>query len=311
VAGNTKNQHYIPQSYLNRFSDSQKLSVYLVERNKLLTNQNARNYAAHRYYYDTEPSELEQLLQEYISGKMIESCSINSSDQQFIEHALSRSEADISHVFDELISNPSRLGDVEVRAKLIIFFHDLAYRIEAYRNTQEYMNAVTYDALKGMMFPTDATEYIESTYGAPVARKEQLKKMTSLSDVLRTCNTLLNEYEWFWGNMIGAGEFILSDDPLCELRYNGPEIIVPISKTNAIILRKKNINTPIMGTNQPQNGIIEITTQNAVKYAILSFCTAKRYVFGSEKMLKSILRLLELSAKAVHDLSREDCLKYF
>ena len=64
MAGKTKNQHYIPQSYLNRFSVNGKISVYLKDEDKILSNQDARNFAANRYYYDVEPDELRELLNE-------------------------------------------------------------------------------------------------------------------------------------------------------------------------------------------------------------------------------------------------------
>lgn len=54
MLGKIKNQHYIPQMYLNRFIECEnKLTVWNMSKDIILQRQSARNYASIKYYYDS------------------------------------------------------------------------------------------------------------------------------------------------------------------------------------------------------------------------------------------------------------------
>ena len=65
MLGNIKNQHYIPQMYLNRFIEGEnKLTVWNMSKDIILQRQSSRNYASIKYYYDSTQEELEKALNE-------------------------------------------------------------------------------------------------------------------------------------------------------------------------------------------------------------------------------------------------------
>lgn len=216
---------------------------------------------------------------------------IDWHDSQFMEHMFSRSEADAKIVLDEIVDHPEKIHESEIQSKLIIYMHDLAYRVESYRDLNDYINKTTYDWISKMNLSKNSQKSFEKRYGPHQSRKEQLFQVTSLSAVLRTANKLQTEYEWFWGQTLYNGELILSDDPLLSLKLDYPEIVFPVSRTNAIILRKTGVSARIMGTDKPENGIINISIRNSLKYDLLQLCAMNRYVFGSERILKLLITL--------------------
>ncbi len=125
MSGKTKNQHYVPQMYLNRFaSGGEKLCVWKLETNQILENQNSRNYAAKRYFYDADKAKLNELAAEMASIHPEINNVIESEDVQFIEKGLCRAEGDASFVIDSIIQDHSQIYDRAIMQKLIIFVHD-------------------------------------------------------------------------------------------------------------------------------------------------------------------------------------------
>lgn len=63
MAGNVKKQHYVPRMYLKRFSgDNNRLCVWNLSNDSIMTRQRPENFAAKRYYYDTNKNELQKAL---------------------------------------------------------------------------------------------------------------------------------------------------------------------------------------------------------------------------------------------------------
>ena len=102
MAGAAKNQHFVPQSYIDRFAANGKVSVFFKEDGQLYSNQNSRNYAANRYYYDANRNELEALLHEMVQLVPESQQHIDWNDPQLIEHYFSRSEAAAKELFDNI-----------------------------------------------------------------------------------------------------------------------------------------------------------------------------------------------------------------
>lgn len=69
-----KHEHYVPQTYLNLFSNNEKLYVYDKVKNEIRHNQLIRNVANKKYFYDFSEGDLEVLKSKYpfISEQYIE-----------------------------------------------------------------------------------------------------------------------------------------------------------------------------------------------------------------------------------------------
>ena len=197
MAGTTKNQHFVPQSYMERFGENGQISVYFKEDGRLLSNQSPRNYASERYYYDTSKDELEALMREQIELKPELKQYIDWDDPQMIEHYFSRSEDDTKKIFDRIEQEPSTIDDDGSIAKIVMFLHDLAYRNHAYRDDIASINAVTLQVMSAMKLTDREREYVEKTYGQKQARSQQLHAITDITPVLQTNRKLL-EYDMFF-----------------------------------------------------------------------------------------------------------------
>ena len=75
-------------------------------KDDILTRQQPANYAAKRYFYDTSEQELKKALDEMAQLYPNSVENIDFSDEQFLEKALSRVEADAANIMD-LISEKS------------------------------------------------------------------------------------------------------------------------------------------------------------------------------------------------------------
>lgn len=280
MAGATKNQHFVPQSYMERFGENGKISVYFKENGRLLLNQNPRNYASDRYYYDASKDELEALMREQIELNPELKQYIDWDDPQLIEHYFSRSEDDTKKLFDRVEHNSSAIDADGSIAKIVIFLHDLAYRNHAYRDDIARINAVTYQVMSAMNLTDREREYVEKTYGPEQARSQQLHAITDIVPVLQTNRKLLEEYDMFFATAEKDARFLISDDPAYAIRLDLPEFCFPLSGKHALLFRKPNAVAPIMGTDSPVGNKISISIPNVVRYNLLQFCFASRYVFG-------------------------------
>ena len=293
MAGATKNQHFVPQSFMERFGENGKISVYFKEDGRLLPNQNPRNYASDRYYYDTSQVELEALMREQIELNPELKPYVGWDDPQLIEHYFSHSEDDAKKLFDRIEQNPSVINANGSIAKIVIFLHDMAYRNHAYRDDIARINAVTYKAISDMNLKDMEREYVEKTFGPDQARSQQLHAITDITPVLQTNRKLLEEYDIFFATAEKDARFLISDDPAYTVRLDFPEFCFPLSGKHALLFRKPNVTAPIMGTDSPVGDRISISIPNVVRYNLLQFCFASRYVFGDTLNLRQMKLLWE------------------
>ena len=291
MAGATKNQHFVPQSYIDRFAENGKISVYFREDGRLLSNQNSRNYAADRYYYDASRDELEILLREQIGlYPEIQQC-IDWNNPQLIEHYFSRSEAAAKELFDQIEQDPAVVDADGSVARIIIFLHDLAYRNHAYRDDIAKIKSA-------MNLTEKERQYVEDTYGQGQARSQQLNAITGISPVLQTNQKLIGEYEIFFATAEKDARFLISDDPAYAVRLDFPEFCFPLSGKHALLFRKPNVMAPIMGTDIPVGNRISISIPNVVRYNLLQFCFSSQYVFGDALNLGQLKLLWENAQNA-------------
>lgn len=293
MAGATKNQHIVPQSYINRFAENGKISVYFREDGRLLSNQKSRNYAADRYYYDASREELETLMREQVELNLEIKQHIDWNDPQLIEHYFSRSEASAKELFDRIEQDPGVLDASGSVAKIVIFLHDLAYRNRSYRDDIARINATTYETMSAMNLTEKQKLSVENTFGQGQARKQQLNGITGISPVLQTNQKLIEEYEMFFATAEKDARFLISDDPAYAVRLDLPEFCFPLSGKHALLFRKPNAMAPIMGTDIPVGNRISISIPNVVRYNLLQFCFSSQYVFGDALNLGQLKLLWE------------------
>lgn len=140
---------YQARMYIKRFSpDRKKICVWDLMNNTILTRQCPENYAAKRYFYDTNKECLKQALEEIEKLYPDVAPILDTADEQFVEKALSREEADVSKILDLICNNHEALYDDVNMQKLIIFLHDLAYRSEKYRDQLDNIREQTLAHLK-------------------------------------------------------------------------------------------------------------------------------------------------------------------
>ena len=288
MAGAAKNQHFVPQSYIDRFAANGKVSVFFKEDGQLYSNQNSRNYAANRYYYDANRNELEALLHEMVQLVPESQQHIDWNDPQLIEHYFSRSEAAAKELFDKIERDPSLLNADKSVARIIIFLHDLCYRNHRYRDDITKINAITHQALAQMNLTEDQQLYAEKEYGVKQARDQQLHAITDIIPVLQTCQKLTEDYDLFFATAEKDACFVISDDPAFAVRFDLPEICFPLSGKHALLFRKPGNTSQLTGTDVAVGKEISISIPNVVKYNLLQFCAASRYVFGDAHNLNQM-----------------------
>jgi hypothetical protein len=144
MSAKVKNQHYIPQMYLNLFStNDNRLCVWNLSTDQVLDNQSSRNFASSKYFYDTNSEDLKELISEIASvrPKLLEK--VDLEDEQFVEKELGRMEGDVAGIIRDITQDHSKIHEKVVEQKLIIFLHDLAYRTENPRKEIEMVKNAT------------------------------------------------------------------------------------------------------------------------------------------------------------------------
>lgn len=298
MSGKTKNQHYVPQSYINRFSDPQnKICVYNIKENKIITSQNSRNWASERYYYDVTPKGLNELFQQQISlyPELQRDSALN--DSQLIEHILSRIEGDIKVIFDKIIAQPELLNNQEYRMKIIIFLHGLAFRTVAVRQQIERNDKTTYDWLLRMNIPYEQKKNLLANYDSDRAKIKQLHQLSGIAPVLQTEQMLMENYDWYFATTQNNLKLIISDNPAASIRTGFNDICFPISKQNAIIFRIKETNAPLISSDLPTGTNISLHAKSVLAYNCFQIAVANSYAFGDSETLKLLKQLHEAKVK--------------
>ncbi len=81
-----KKEHYVPQNYLRRFSNSSdRITVYDITKNEYRKNQSIRNIACIKYYYDFNDEEIAVLKKDndFIQEQFIEKMFANDIESNF------------------------------------------------------------------------------------------------------------------------------------------------------------------------------------------------------------------------------------
>ena len=283
MSKDVKNQHYIPQFYLKRFTgENGRFCVYSILDNKYLCRQQPRNFGASRYFYDVQKAELIELMEEIASVNPCIKSEIDYDDEQLIEHYLSRSEADAKNVFDLIDEDYNALFSEEIQQKLIIFLHDLSSRTEFLRKYYSYINNNLIHHLEKMGVP-------KSKMPVDNAKMTQLHDMFDMGSLYKTANMLKNNYDWFVGNNLSELNFITSDNPVFGVFLGFNDICFPISKKKSIIFRAKNNGGYLISDDVSSDGkTIDLSVKSVLIYNEMLILNAYRYAFGDKNTFDEI-----------------------
>ena len=289
MSGKVKNQHYVPQMYLERFTSNGRMSVWALDDDEIRTRQHPRNYAAKRYFYDEERIELKKHLQEIIELHPETEAVIDQSDEQFVEKYLARVESATKTIFDEIEQDHNRLYDHDNKLKLIIFLHDLSCRTEKYRDEIDGIRQHTIQSLSEM----GISEHQVEGLGLP-GKESQLYNLLGVAPLLRTSTMLLENYNWYIGTVSGVNKFIISDNPAQGIYLGFNDICIPINSNNAIILRTSNPTKPILAEDMPIGNEIKLSERSVLSYNALQLSYANRYIFGDRMSIILLKKLCDM-----------------
>lgn len=284
MSGKVKNQHYVPRMYLKRFSPDQKrICVWNLMEDEILTRQQPVNYAVRRYFYDTNELELKKALTEMckVYPKAVDN--IDFLDEQFLEKALSRVEADIGTIMDMISENSEQLYSETNMQKLIIFLHELTYRSEKYRSTLESIREQMLSSLQRLGISPEQVAGIQNT-----PKDNQLYQLLGISPLLKTAKMLTENYNWFVGTVKGPMKLLISDNPTLGIMLGFNDICVPLSGDKAIIFRIADPDSPILSEDMPNGHEIELSHRSVFAYNAVQLSYANRFVFGDKFSLVAL-----------------------
>lgn len=287
MSGKVKNQHYVPRMYLKRFlPDGKRFCVWNLMNDDILTRQQPSNYAAKRYFYDAKEDELKKALTEM--GKLYPDSidNIDFSDEQFLEKALSRVEADADKILDLISENHKELYNETNMQKLIIFLHELAYRSEKYRSNMENIREQMLVSLNRLGISPEQVKGMEDT-----PKDNQLYQLMGIVPLLETAKMLVEQYNWYIGTVKGPMKLLISDNPMQGIVLGFNDICIPLSGDKAIILRIASPNSPILSEDLPNGNEIELSHRSVFAYNAVQLSYANRFVFG-DKFSLTMLKLV-------------------
>lgn len=286
MSGIVKNQHYVPVMYLERFvTDNKRICVWNLSDDRILTRQHPRNFAAKRYFYDANKIELAKALNEMRKIYPDLVSNIDFFDEQLLEKALSRVEDDAKKIMDSICENTEELYDKTNMQKLIIFLHELAYRSLKYRNNLEDLQGQLIASLRRIGISQEQVKGMESS-----AKDKQLYQLMGISPLLETAEMLIENYNWYIGNVKGDMKLLISDNPMQGIINGLNDICFPLSGNKAIIFRIKNPDSPILSTDIPNGNEIELSHKSVLTYNAVQLLYADKHIFGDKNSL-SILKL--------------------
>lgn len=286
MSGKVKNQHYVPRMYLKRFlPDQKRFCVWNLMSNEILTRQQPANYAAKRYFYDANEAELKKALTEM--GKLYPGSvsNIDFSDEQFLEKALSRVEADADRILDLICQNHEELYNETNMQKLIIFLHELTYRSEKYRSNMENIREQMHSSLNRLGIPPEKVKGMDNS-----PKDNQLYQLMGIAPLLDTAKMLIENYNWYIGTVKGQMKLLISDNPMQGIMLGFNDICIPMSGDKAIILRIVNPNSPLISEDMPNGNEIELSHRSVFAYNAVQLSYANRFVFG-DKLSLAMLKL--------------------
>ena len=276
-----KNQHYIPRMYLKRFSsDGKRICVWNLMNDEIMSRQQPNNFASRKYFYDASKEELKDAMSEMLKLYPHVLNTIEESDGQLLEHALSRVESDVAIIMDEIIDNPQKLYDKSNMQKLIVFLHDLTYRTEIFREQLDDVKGKLLQHLEKM-----GVDETEIDGWNQTGRDYQLYQLLGIAPLIKTAGCLIENYNWYYGIVKGDMKLLISDNPAYGTALGFNDICIPLCGDRAIIFRIKDKDAPILSTDLPQGNEIILSERSVYAYNAVQLSYANRFMFGDRSSM--------------------------
>lgn len=225
-----KNQHFVPQSYLKRFSVNEQVFVYDKVTDKPPYKTNIRNVAAESYFYDI-PEELFNQTKDQFPPEY--------QDIQFVEKELSRLEAEFNSLLNNLCSRflltPEPYFKIalssEYRKDLSVHLTIQNLRTRDSRRQIAEMNRTITQMLFDLNMYNEDRNYKLGEYFVELSPEQVIINQLSFMfnpENLKEFSSVLNSHIWFVGINQTNQPFYTSDAPLVR-RAHMPEDIMSYS----------------------------------------------------------------------------------
>ena len=292
MAKSVKNQHYIPKMYIKRFSPNEKkVCVWKVKENEILTRQEPSKFASRRYFYDASAQELRESLAEIAELFPEAVAKVDFDDEQFLEKALSRVEGAAASIMDAICEDGSVLFDETNMATLVIFLHELAFRSEKYRTTIDNTRSQLLTFLKTLGVE-ETVEELRMT-----GKEIQMHQLMGLRPVIKTSRSLIENYNWYIGSVLGHLKLVISDNPAQGIMLGFNDICIPLSGEKAVIFRIADPDAPILSKDMPVGNEIILSERSVFAYNTVQLSYANRFVFGDKMSLLLLKKISDMHRK--------------
>jgi len=284
------NQHYIPKFLIRRFAEEKfGVCVYLILKDRILINQNPRNFAACRYMYNLDETELKEVLEQFILFYPQIVNALDFSDPLFIEKYFSRIEGEVNQLFTRILQQDHLVLSLEDKFKLIIFLHDLAYRTKFYRETLDMIAENSNSIINDIGKANNMTEKELKKSYFEVGTKSHIKHFFDLRSFVEFSNMILSNYEFCYAKNQGVVDFILSDNPAFQISMGMNDFCFPISPKRAIVLRCKNRGAKMICSIPNIHHVLLLNSNNVMEYNISNAAFSYEFLFGTYITLKTTL----------------------
>lgn len=290
-----KNQHFVPQSYLKRFSINEQLFVYDKVINKPPYKTNIRNVAAESYFYDI-PEDIfnqtkDQFPQEY-------------QDIQFIEKEFSKLEQEFNSLLNNLCTKyllttkPHFKNALSSEDRQNISIHLIMQHLrtrDSRRQIAEIKKTVLQMLLDMDLYNEDKNYKPGEYFVDPNPAHAVIDQLTFIfnPEKLIQFSSVLNSHIWFVGVNQTEQPFYTSDTPMVKRAHmpedimsysglgpKGIELAFPISDKLIITLCERNYHK---GIEPVENLFFPIYDHEVIKYYnSLQIVGCERQVFCSQ-----------------------------
>ena len=267
---------------------TQGYSVLKKQEGIILHNQNPKNFASKRFFYDATEDVIEDVLKWDIEAFPSIKESKFYHDEQLTEHMLSRMEGTYKELLNNLEAVPEIIYEDKSRVRFICFIHELAYQTKSFRDRMDAINSKTEEVLNKMC---DNLGLSEDTKRKTIEENcvprinIQLENILSLWLVLQKMKMLVENYDWFIGYNDTELDFIISDNPTQMIWCHFNDICIPVSKCMSVVMRVKNEEASMLSVDKAKGNIINMSIKSVIAYNMMQISMAQLYLFGSEKTI--------------------------
>lgn len=306
-----KNQHYVPQRYLRKFAEH--FNIFDKVKQELRNNQNVKNYASERFFYDVDFQELleEAKLEGYSIDPDIEKLS-KIVDKQDLENVFANKvETIMFDPFDHIIASYILTPKTAYANKNVIpeeMKATIAYYLSIqFVRTKEYREKIIQMYEKGtkLFLKKGLGDEFDPAFLNNIEIKLKKNKINLIhnqhlldTEMLEELSMALLSHIWFVAVNETEESFYTSDNPLVlyghkeqqGLKSEGIEIVFPINPKIAIVMREvKYFNDDLVKYNK----FVTVTKKYVEFCNSLQVVQSYRYIFSKNDKFSLASKILE------------------